>query len=171
MKGGVDVVGGRKRAPILRAADWYHTGVVVPRLEEAMADAAEYGGYRWMIPLSVDMGVWTEADGAVEVGLRFAYSLDAPHLEFVQEIPATPWAWVPGRAVHHLGYWVDDLSVASAALAARGHPVEVCGGSDPEHPTQFTYHLGADGIRIELVDRTMVPDWAGFLASFTPPEA
>jgi hypothetical protein len=151
--------------------DWYHTGVVVPRLDEAMADATEFGGYRWMVPLAVDMPVWTETGGVVEVSLRFAYSIDAPHLEFVQEIAGTPWAWVPGRAVHHLGYWVDDLPGASAALVAQGRPVEVCGGNDPENPTQFTYQVGADGIRIELIDRTMMPDWPGFLAMFTPPES
>jgi hypothetical protein len=164
------VVAGRTEPPILRAADFYHTGVVVPRLDEAMAYAAEYGGYRWMTPLAVDMAVWTKADGTGEVGIRFAYSLDAPHLEFVQEIPGTAWTWVPGRAVHHLGYWVDDLSGASAALAARGRPVEVCGGHDPENPTQFAYHLGTDGIRLELVDRTTMADWPGFLAMFTPTE-
>jgi hypothetical protein len=158
----------QEEGPILRAADWYHTGVVVPALDEAMSDATTQGGYRWMVPLAVDLPVWMAVGGCAEVALRFAYSLDAPHLEFVQEIPDTPWAWVPGRAVHHLGYWVDDLPGASARLAAAGRPVEVCGGSDPANPTQFTYHVGADGIRFELIDRNLMPDWPGFLALFTP---
>jgi hypothetical protein len=162
------MVSSGERPPILRAVDWYHTGVVVPELDQAMDDATEFGGYRWMTPLAVDMTVWTATGGATEIGLRFAYSLNAPHLEFVQAIPGTPWAWVPGRAVHHLGYWVDDLGVASAAFAARGRPIEVCGGNDPENPTQFTYHLGTDGIRIELIDRALIPDWPAFLAMFTP---
>jgi len=153
---------------ILRATDWYHTGVVVSDLDEAMVDTAELGGYRWMIPMAVDTMVWMPGSGAGEIGLRFAYSLDAPHLELVQDVPDTPWSLVPGRAIHHLGYWVDDLRGASAALSARGRPIEVCGGSDPENPEIFTYHLGADGIRIELVDRTRMPDWPGFLAMFTP---
>jgi hypothetical protein len=152
---------------VLRATDWYHTGVVVSNLDEAMADTAAFGGYRWMTPLSSDLTVWLSG-GATEVSIRFAYSLDAPHLELVQDIPGTPWESVPGRAVHHLGYWVDDLRGSSAALAARGRPVEVCGGDDPESPVQFAYHLGGDGMRIELVDRTMIQDWPGFLAMFTP---
>jgi hypothetical protein len=153
---------------IMRAMDWYHTGVVVPDLDRAMADTAAFAGYRWMTPLSSDLPVWLAASGVTEVSIRFAYSLDAPHLELVQDIPGTPWESVAGRAVHHLGYWVDDLRGASAALATRGRPVEVCGGSDPTSPLQFAYHLGDDGIRLELVDRTMIPDWPGFLAMFTP---
>ncbi|WP_328752275.1 hypothetical protein OHT57_42430 [Streptomyces sp. NBC_00285] len=33
--------------------------------------------------------------------LRYAYSLDAPHLELVQEIPGTPWTATPARARPH----------------------------------------------------------------------
>jgi hypothetical protein len=157
-----------KGATILRATDCYHTGVVVPDLDQAITDTSEFGGYRWTTPMAVDMTVWMPGVGVAELGIRFAYSLDAPHFELVQDIPDTPWSFVPGRAVHHVGYWVDDLRGASAALSARGRPIEVCGGRDPEDPAQFTYHLGDDGIRIELVDRTTMPDWPGFLAMFTP---
>jgi catechol 2,3-dioxygenase-like lactoylglutathione lyase family enzyme len=114
--------------------------------------------------------MWQAGVGATTVELRFAYSLDAPHLELIQAVPGTTWTVVPGRALHHLGYWVDDLAATCRALEEQGLPLELCGGDDPAAPTRFGYHLGPDGLRIEVVDRAVIPDWPAFLAAFTPPQ-
>jgi len=150
--------------PVLRPEDLYHTGIVVPELDRAMADLARLAGYRWMRPLAVELDVWSPA-GPGRVALRFAYSLHPPYLELVTEVPGTAWAAAPGNAVHHVGYWVDDIAAASAALADDDRPLEVCGGTDPASPATFAYHRGPDGIRIELVDRTVMGDFGAFLAA------
>ncbi|HLN17561.1 MAG TPA: VOC family protein [Acidimicrobiales bacterium] len=152
--------------PVLRASDLYHTGVVVADLDASLASMAALGGYRWMDPFAVDAPVWTP-DGATVLPLRFAYSLDPPYLELVQSVPGTVWEGAPGNAVHHVGCWVDDLAAASTGLTAEGRPMEVCGGADPSAPLAFAYHRGTDGIRIELVDRRLLPDFPAFLREHT----
>jgi catechol 2,3-dioxygenase-like lactoylglutathione lyase family enzyme len=157
--------------PLLRVADCYHTGVVVPDLDAGMDRMTRLAGHRFMTPLEVETPMWQAGVGATVVELRFAYSLEAPHLELIQAVPGTTWSVVPGRALHHLGYWVDDLSATCRALEEQGLALEMCGGDDPATPTRFGYHLGPDGLRIEVVDRAVIPDWPAFLAAFTPPPA
>lgn len=146
----------------LEARDLYHTGVVVDDLPAAMKTLSAVAGYRWTNEIAAPLPVWTPA-GIVEVTFRFVYSLDAPHVELVQSIPDTVWVPAPGNAVHHLGYFVDDLSAVSADLVSAGMPVEVCGSFGNLTPAMFSYHKGVDGIRIEIVDRAAMGDWDTFL--------
>jgi Glyoxalase/Bleomycin resistance protein/Dioxygenase superfamily len=149
----------------LRPQDFYHTGVVVQDLDAAIGELTALGGYRWTAPADYPFTVWTPA-GETTVIFRFVYSIDAPHLELVQHIPGTVWTPAPGNAVHHLGYFVDDLQGSSEALADAGLPIEACGSVDGKHPSVFAYHKGADGIRIELVDHSVFGDFDAFLQTF-----
>ena len=97
--------------------------------------------------------------------------MQAPHLELVQHVPGTVWTPAPGNAPHHLGYFVDDLGVASDALITAGLPVEACGSVDGDRPSVFPFHKGADGIRIELVDRSVMGDFDAFLAAMSDPDS
>src|SRR5579884_1365707 len=96
-------------AVALRPEDFYHTGIIVPDLEAAMARLSALAGYRWITPVSYTLPFRT-VSGTREVTSTFVYSLQAPHVELIQEVPGTAWAAAPGNAVHHLGYWCDDLA-------------------------------------------------------------
>lgn len=139
---------------ILASEDLYHTGIVVADLEAALAAMTELGGYRWTPVMESPFMVWTPA-GEQTVPFRCAYSVDKPHLELVQQVPGTVWTAVPGNAAHHIGYFVDDLAAASQAMTDAGRPVEACGVVEGRYPSVFAYHKGADGIRIEVVDRSV----------------
>jgi catechol 2,3-dioxygenase-like lactoylglutathione lyase family enzyme len=151
----------------LRPQDLYHTGIVVEDLDAAIARFSLLGGYRWTIPTDFPFTVWSPA-GETAVTFRFVYSMEAPHLELVQQVPGTVWMPAPGNAVHHLGYYADDLQASSAALAEAGLPIEACGVTDGQHPTTFAYHKGDDGIRVELVDRSVMGDIDNFLRAYAP---
>ncbi|MFK4100301.1 VOC family protein [Streptomyces sp. NPDC019531] len=151
----------------LRAADLYHTGIVVPDLESSKAALTELAGYRWTETMAADLLVRL-ADGDRVLPLRYAYSLDAPHIELVQEIPGTPWTAAPHAATHHLGYFCDDVPTTAKRLEASGFTLEASAVVDGEAPSVFAYLLDPSGVRIEIVDRARMPDFAAYLRSKTP---
>jgi catechol 2,3-dioxygenase-like lactoylglutathione lyase family enzyme len=141
-------------------ADMYHTGLVVPDVEAAAERLSLAAGYEWTKPIEATLSV-TTADSDIEVPFAFVYSIQAPHLELIQEVPGSIWTAAPGNAAHHLGYWVDDLDAAATELEAAGYELEARPAGD--RLSQFAYYLDSSGARIEIVDRALFPDWAGFL--------
>jgi catechol 2,3-dioxygenase-like lactoylglutathione lyase family enzyme len=145
---------------ILQAQDWYHTAVIVPDVEEAMARLTHLAGHEWMMPVEHPVQVWS-ADGEATATLRMVYSHGEPgdpRLELIQEVPGSPWVRSPQSAIHHIGYFVDDLQASSQALVDEGVPLEVCGCMGPTRPTGFAYHLTPEGLRIEVVRRTVLQE-------------
>lgn len=79
----------------------------------------------------------------------------------MQQVPGTIWAAPPDTAAHHLGYWVDDLTATAAALEDAGYRQEARPGG--EDLSMFAYQTDPDGVRVEIVDRALFPDFPGFL--------
>jgi len=152
--------------PPLSAADLYHTGIVVPDIEAWKARMTEVAGYRWTETMTGDVRVRL-ADGDHALHLRYAYSLDAPHIELVQEVPGTPWTAAERIATHHLGYFCDDVPTTSERLEEAGFPLEACAIVDGA-PALFAYHLDPSGVRIEIVDRALIPDLDAYLRAKAP---
>ncbi|MEZ0365928.1 VOC family protein [Mycobacterium sp. pUA109] len=146
----------------LSPADCYHIGFIVPDIEAAARRFSAASGYRWTKPVEYTLAV-TTAGGDYEVPFRFVYSLQAPHLELVQEVPGTVWTAPAGAAAHHLGYWVDDIAAAAARLETAGYRLEARPSGDTL--STFAYYTDPAGVRIEIVDRALFPDWPGFLAA------
>jgi hypothetical protein len=147
---------------VLAPADCFHTGIMVSDLDMAMQQLTEAAGYRWTTPMG---GIVSVRIGSADRDLEFrmAYSVQAPHLELVQQIPGTMWMPSPGTAAHHLGYWVDDVPAASRRLTEAGFDFEAGDISGGEAPANFAYHNNPFGIRIEIVRRDMFGDWNAFL--------
>ncbi|MER5184959.1 VOC family protein [Streptomyces sp. NPDC002896] len=150
----------------LSATDLYHTGIVVPDIEAWKARMSEVAGYRWTETMTGDVQVRL-ADGERPLRLRYAYSLEAPHIELVQEVPGTPWTAAERIATHHLGYFCDDIPTTSKRLEEAGFPLEACAIVDGT-PSIFAYHLDPSGVRIEIVDRARMPDFDAYLRSKAP---
>ena len=150
----------------LKASDLYHTGIVVPDLEASKIRMSEVAGYRWTETMTGELPI-RMTDGERVLRLQYAYSLDGPNIELVQEIPGTPWTAAPNVATHHLGYFCDDVQATSKLLEESGFALEACAVVDGELSI-FAYHLDPSGVRIEIVDRTRIPDFAEYLRSHTP---
>ncbi|MDR3665075.1 MAG: VOC family protein [Mycobacterium sp.] len=148
----------------LSPADWYHVGLIVPDLNQAITEMTAAGGYTWTKPVEATLAV-TTTGGDIDMPFRFVYSIEAPHLELIQAVPGTIWSTPKDGAAHHLGYWVDDLPAAAVKLEAAGYRCE----ARPAGPqlSAFAYYLSPTGVRIEIVDRALFPDWPGFLAALT----
>jgi catechol 2,3-dioxygenase-like lactoylglutathione lyase family enzyme len=156
----------------LRPEDLYHTGIVVPDLDAAMARLTALTGYRWITPLSYTLPFRT-ATGTRELTSTIVYSVQSPHLELLQEVPGSPWTAAPGNSVHHLGYFTDNLAETGGLLERNGFTFEMT--ADVAQPSAksdlalFAYFIDAFGTRIEIVDRALFPDWPGFLQSTAAP--
>ena len=152
----------------LRPEDFYHTGIVVPDLEAAMARLTALASYRWITPLTYTLPFRT-ANGTRELTSTFVYSLQSPHVELIREVPDSPWAAAPGNAVHHLGYFTDNLADAAETLEANGFTFEATADVSPPDLALFAYYVDAFGTRIEIVDRALFPDFPAFLQSAAAP--
>ncbi|OBH24778.1 bleomycin resistance protein [Mycobacterium sp. E342] len=152
----------------LRPEDFYHTGIVVPDLDAAMARLSALGGYRWITPMSYTLPFRT-ATGVRELTSTIVYSLQSPHVELVQEVPGTPWTAAPGNAVHHIGYFSDDLATSGQVLQDNGFTLEMTADVAGSHLGLFAYYTDAFGTRIEIVDRALFPDFPAFLRSMAGP--
>lgn len=148
----------------MNPADCYHTGLVVDDMDAAAVRLTAVMGYRWTKPVESSLSVAT-ATGDIEVPFKFVYSVDAPHLELIQQVPGTLWTAPPGGGAHHLGYWVDDIAAAAAQLESAGYRLEARPSGDTL--SMFAYYTDPLGVRIEIVDRALFPDWPGFLKAMT----
>jgi hypothetical protein len=144
----------------LPPGDLYHVGVVVDDIDAAARRLTAVSGYEWTTPVEYTLAV-TTTDRDYEVPFKFIYSLQAPHLELVQAVPGTIWAATPDTAAHHLGYWADDLAATASALEDAGYRQEA--RPSGEGLSMFAYYIDTAGVRIEIVDRALFPDWPGFL--------
>jgi len=149
----------------LKPEDLYHTGIVVPDLDTAARRFAAMAGYSFTKSIEGPVAIRTET-GQQTVDLRFMYSLQAPHVELIEEVPGTPWIAARGNAVHHLGYFTDDFATTASALQAQGFTLELCPASDCDAPSIFAYYLSPDGVRVEIVDRKIMGDFDRFLEAF-----
>src|SRR6202453_1735988 len=93
--------GGQTMAFALKPEDFYHTGIIVPDLDAAMARLTALAGNRWITPLTC-VPPFRTTPGAPEVSSTFLSSLESPPLELIKEVPASPWAAAPGNSIHHL---------------------------------------------------------------------
>ena len=148
----------------LRPEDLYHTGIVVPDLDAAKARLSALAGYRWINPLTYTLPFRT-VTGTRELTSTVVYSVQAPYVELLQEVPGSPWTAAPGNSVHHLGYFTDNLADSARMLENNGFTFEMTADVSGSELALFAYYIDAFGTRIEIVDRALFPDFPAFLKS------
>lgn len=147
-----------------RIGDLFHTGMVVDDIEQAMADLSVALGVHWTSVSTRNTVVRTEA-GDEAGDLLVTYTIEGPpHIELIEDRARGIWH---ARGLDHLGFWVDDLPAAMARLEAAGHASIAHGLDDAGRADRFAYHENANGLAIELVDRRIQDDFAGWLAGGT----
>lgn len=144
----------------------YHVGIVVKDLEAAQAELTEQLGVTWGPVLRLDEVEYRTAAGEdIVLPTAMCYSVEAPHLELIQELPGSVWVCNEHSNLHHLGFWSDDLPGDSDRLSASGCPLEWAGRAGTEAPVTFTYQRGELGVRIEVVDGAMREALAGLFTA------
>lgn len=138
----------------MKAGDQYHTGVVVDDFEGTLARLTALFGYEWGREISYETEM-RFPDGTRTLTSKLVYSKTEPRLEIVQSIPGTLWTSTDS-AIHHYGYWSDDVVGDGSALGAQGFAEEVS-GLRPDGSAVWAYWRHPSGIRIELVSRDLQP--------------
>jgi hypothetical protein len=113
-------------------------------------------GVSWGPILHLDAADYRDVAGNdLVLPTTMCYSVDAPHLELMQEVPGTIWECNEHSNLHHIGVWSDDLAADGATLRGSGCPMQFCGRAGDEAPASFAYHRNDLGVRIEIVDGAM----------------
>jgi hypothetical protein len=140
----------------LRHKNLFHTGIVVDDLEAAKAELGEQLGVTWFEG-GTEVRVITD-EGGQTAQSAYALSREGPHhVELCQSVPGTVWTvTAPGQA-HHLGYWVDDVTAASAELTELGSTRVACVAMNDDAPPMCAYHQTASGLFVEVVSLALKP--------------
>lgn len=152
---------------------FFHYGIVVRDFDAALDALGAQLGLDWATTVHREFAV-AQPNGLVDADFRVTYSVTGPpHFEVIEATVGTIWSPSSAGGVHHLGYWVDDLAGASAALTAAGYTWEATyHNPDVDGPFGFTYHtLPETGLRVELVDRARQPAFDSWMAGGDFPSA
>jgi hypothetical protein len=150
----------------------YHVGIVVPDLEAAQRALTDLLDVTWGPVLHFDELELRDGAGRdIVVPNTICYSVDAPSIELIEEVPGSVWATNEHSNLHHIGFWSDDLPGASSQLAESGCPLQVCGRAAGLAPTSFVYHGHPLGIRLEVVDAALRPMMEFLFRPPAPPPA
>ncbi len=145
----------------------HHVGIVVPDLDAAAADAARrYGLDMRVLP----PGPFPCRIDGVDVApvTQVALSMEGPpFLELLAQVPGSS-IWCPVPGVHHIGFRVEELAVASAEFAAAGSPIVMGGVRDGAYPVGATYHRDPLGHLVELMEPATVYRLAARSAAAPP---
>jgi hypothetical protein len=147
----LDGIGGLPGATGL--APYFHVGVIVPDLSAAQAELSEQVGVTWGPVLHLDETEVRDGDGVdIVLPTTMCYSIEAPHLELIEEVPGSVWQCNDHSNLHHVGFWSDDVPAASSRLSAIGCPLQLCGRAGDAAPASWAYHRNSLGVRIEVID-------------------
>ncbi|MER6981211.1 VOC family protein [Streptomyces carpinensis] len=144
---------------MLSTANIYHTGFVVPSIEDAMKEFTAVFGVSWTRTEEREMPVLTP-DGPVLAQMRFAYSQGGePRIELLEPVAGTIWEQPvqPGggpSSAHHIGVWAEDFQKTSEELEAVGCPRVLTYDDGSGRAVRFAYHRMASGAIVEIIDAT-----------------
>lgn len=141
----------------------HHVGIVADDIEEAVRSMANVYGIT--VTLFDESPYSCMVEGRPhDTVQRMGLSNGPPHIELLRTVAGSP-VWQPAPGVHHLGFVVADLAVASARLAAQGAPLWMAGTRGGCTPAGAVYHRDPLGLVIELLDATTARRLADRLAA------
>jgi catechol 2,3-dioxygenase-like lactoylglutathione lyase family enzyme len=138
--------------------DFFHTGVVVDDMQRATAEMSKAFGFEWAEPTEILAPVRLH-DGVVQAHRWVTYSIGGAHaIELIQQADGEIYVPTDGsQRLHHLGFWVDDLTAESRRLESLGMPVRMMGPAHADQP-YFAFHDGMlGGLFIELLSVVRKP--------------
>ena len=135
--------------------NFFHTGMVVARLEEAMEEysAALQATWRGIRDQQV---VIHDEQGVRPVRIRSVHTIEGPpQLELIEHVDGTVWNSRGSGVVHHLGFSTNDVAAAAAHLEASGLRRLVSGRRANEAVDVFVYFGTGSGSIIEMMDESV----------------
>ena len=137
-----------------------HVGMVTCDLDAAIAHLGPLLGLRFTDQFDGALAPpFATADGAPAPGLaRVCTSVGGPmRIELLEGMPGSVWHTTEIARMHHVAYWVDDVTTTAEALMAAGWELEVTLATDARRPVGFAYLTRRGHARIELTDGSDLP--------------
>jgi methylmalonyl-CoA/ethylmalonyl-CoA epimerase len=164
-------VGAHAISPLLDLsprATFAQVGIVVPDMDEALRERAGNGPWQlWTYDRAMAPGLHCGGEPA-DYAFRVALDVHDPQIELIQPLdegsPYASWLAEGNRGLHHLGYLVEDLAAAIAAMEMAGYELLMGGtGHGADGTGGFAYfdtvaQLGYLTEAIERPGRRHEPD-------------
>jgi hypothetical protein len=130
----------------------FHVGIATPDVEELMRALGPIMSLTW-VDLPRPPVEHDTPHGHTKPSSRVVWSSEGPmHIELVQSEPGTIYAPDRGTHLHHVGYWVDDVSAAVARAEASGWTLEATMMDQDGRLRAFAYMSRPGDVWVELVD-------------------
>jgi hypothetical protein len=130
-------------------APFYHVGIIVAELGEAMRDLTSTLGLSWASEQRREFPVMVNGE-PVQRDIHFVYSITGP--PYVELIGANEPPWSMQDGLHHLGIWSEDIVADLDALLAQKYTVAATGLNRKGYAGGFAYLNSPTGLLVELVD-------------------
>lgn len=130
----------------------YHVGMVVPDIRRAIAEISRQMGVAFEEPWPVTVNVRDERGVGPETLTVTFGRQGPPFLELIEGAGGGVWSAEGGPRLHHVGVWTEDLAGEVARLEGLGMRREASGVGPGGELNLFAYLIGADGLRVEMVD-------------------
>ncbi len=147
-------------------APFFHVGILVPDLGEAITRFSEALGLDFARPMRTVIPQLEQNGVTTEFEVYVSYSRQGPpHLELIEAAGDGVYGPARGYGLHHLGTWVEDADDYLTQLNSRGIR------------TEATFHDGAInlgayfnpsdlfGVRMEACPILIRPGWRDWITS------
>lgn len=132
---------------------YFHVGILVPDIEEAMARFSEVLGLSFRRPVTAQIDHFADPTPR-EFEATFTYSYEGPpYFELIEMADSLLHSPSNGEGLHHVGIWSPNLQAAIPEFEAAGlgHEASILG---PRGEPLVWFNKAADlhGTRIEFLD-------------------
>lgn len=136
-----------------REASYYHVGILVRDLDEAIARFSDTFRCSFAKPFDFAVDAFADPDPRpLTVHATFSQG-GPPYVELIQGHPDEGFFRIDlGERLHHIGVWAEDVEAKAAELEAEGGTREASITVDGKVAVWFMAPASHHGTRVELVN-------------------
>ena len=144
-------------------APFFHVGILVPDLDEAMTKFHDVLGVDFAQPSRSTIPQLDQAGITHEFEVHVTYTLQAPHLELIEASGDGVYGAHNGFGVHHIGGWIPDSPAFIDHLKQIGVGTEAVMRNGDTNLGAYFEPGDLYGVRFEAVPTLIRPGWESWV--------
>ena len=144
-------------------APYFHVGILVPDLDEAIARFHDVLGLDFAEPSRSTIPQLDENGISHEWEVHVTYSIQAPHLELIEAAGDGVYGAQNGFGVHHIGGWIADAPAFIDHLTGLGVGTEAVMRNGDTNLGAYFDPAALFGVRFEAVPTLIRPGWESWV--------